>query len=472
MRVLLVNPPNYKSIESILPEAIDEERGYSPPLGIMYVAAYIREHTSHQISLLDCQAEELSYKQIEAEIKKRKPDVVGITTLTFNLIDTLEVAKIVKKVNPQIKVVLGGIHVHIFPEETIALEGIDFLVLGEGEITFTRLLENIKSKKALKKIKGLVFKERNKIVNTGAPDFIEDLDALPFPARDLLPFKKYSSVLAKRSPITTIFTSRGCPYRCIFCDRPTLGKRFRARFALNVVEEMEECLRMGIFEFFLYDDTFGVDRQRVLEICNQILKRNLKIGWDIRTRVDTVDEEVLRKLKKAGCERIHFGVESGNAEILRILQKGITIKQAKKAFRLARRAGIETLAYFMIGHPGETEKTVRQTINLAKKLEPDYVHFTPLTPFPATKLYWWGLERGIFKTDFWREFAKNPQPDFKPRLWEENLNEEELKVFLVQAYQSFYRDPKYIFKKMRKIRSLETFKRQAKIGLKILSLRK
>jgi anaerobic magnesium-protoporphyrin IX monomethyl ester cyclase len=409
MKVLLINPPNHRPIKSVLPEVIEEERGYNPPLGIMYLASYARKHTFHQIELLDCQVEELSYKQIEAEIKRRRPDVVGITVMTFSLIDVLTVVKIVKTINPKIKIVLGGPHAHIFPEETIVLDGVDFLVLGEGEFVFRDLLENINDKRNLKKIKGLVFIENGKIINTGKPDFIENLDALPHPARDLLPISKYSSVLAKRSPVTTMFTSRGCPHRCIFCDRPNLGKKFRARSALNVVEEMEECLKMGIREFFLYDDTFGVDRQRVLKICDHILKRNLKAGWDIRTRVDTVDEEILRKLKTAGCERIHFGIESGNPEILKTLQKGITIEQARRAFRLTKKIGIETLAYFMIGNPGETKKTAKQTIRLAKELEPDYVHFSVLIPFPATKLYWWGLERGIFKTDFWREFARNPQ---------------------------------------------------------------
>ena len=180
---------------------------------------------------------------------------------------------------------------------------------------------------------------------------IKNLDDIPFPARHLVPYKKYSSLLSKGSIVTTIFTSRGCPFQCSFCDRPHLGKSFRARSAKNVVDEIEECVNMGIHDFLFYDDTFTIKRERVLEICNEIINKRLDIAWDIRTRIDVVNEEMLKHLKKAGCQGIHYGIEAGSEKILKVLQKGITIEQAKQVFDLTRKHKIPILAYFMIGNP-------------------------------------------------------------------------------------------------------------------------
>jgi radical SAM superfamily enzyme YgiQ (UPF0313 family) len=354
----------------------------------------LEKYIQHKVEILDTQVEEIPYNRLKDIIDKKSPDLVGITAMTFTLIDVIKTAQIVKSIDRDIKVVLGGPHVHIYPNETIDIPDVDYLVLGEGEITFTELVENITDIDKLKEIKGLVFKDNGITVNTGIKPFIDNLDELPFPARHLTPYRKYSSLLAKRSPITTMFTSRGCPYRCTFCDRPHLGKAFRARSAKNVVDEMEECVNMGIYEFLIYDDTFTIHRQRVIDICDEIIKRKLYIGWDIRARVDSVNEEMLRKLKKAGCERIHYGVEAGTEKILKVLNKGITLEQAMRAFEMTKKAGISTLAYFMIGSPTENREDVLQTIEFAKRLSADFVHITILTPFPATAIYRKGLEKG------------------------------------------------------------------------------
>jgi len=468
MRVLLINPPIDNIITTNIPTYVDEERGYNPPLGIMYVAAYAEKYTNHTIEILDVLAEELDYNGVKEEIRKRKPDVVGITAMTFTLIDVIKIAKIITKIDGEIKIVLGGPHAHIYPNETINIPEIDFIVLGEGEITFTELIQNIDDHDNLKNVKGLVFKNEGKIINTGQRGFIEDLDSIPFPARHLTKVGLYKSLLARRSTVTTMMTTRGCPYKCIFCDRPHLGKIFRARSAENVVREMEECTKMGINEFILYDDTFTIDRQRVLDICKLIKDKGLDIGWDIRARVNTVDKEMLIKLKTAGCERIHYGVESANPDILKLLNKGITISQVEKAFEMTKEAGIETLAYFMIGSPTETREQILNTINFAKKLKPDYVHFSITTPFPATQLYYMGMEQGVFEDDYWKEFALNPSEYFIPQPWDAVLSRDELMELLKYAYKSFYARPIYIFKKMLKVRSVGEFARKAKAGLKLL----
>lgn len=470
MKILLINPPAENTIVGIGPKELEGSLDFLPPLGLMYVAGYLEKETSHEIEILDCPVEKISYEQLKEEIQKRNPDVVGITAMTFTLVDVVKAAKIVKEVNPEIKVILGGPHVVIFPEETINMPEIDFLVLGEGEKVVKPLLENINNPEELKKVRGLVFKYEDKVINNGWPDFIANLDELPFPARHLTSYKKYFSVLSSRSPVTTMFTSRGCPFRCLFCNRPHLGKVFRARSAKNVVDEMEECQKMGIQEIFIYDDTFTVNRQRVADICQEIIDRELDIHWDIRARVDTVDLELLRLMEKTGCQRIHFGVEAGTQKILNVLRKGITLEAAEKAFKLARETKIETLAYFMIGSPTETKEDIMETIKFAKKLNPDFVNFSITTPYPATDLYIMGLQNGIMLHDQWQEFAKNPSKDFKPMIWEENFKKDELEKLIKKAYFSFYIRPSYIFKTLKNIRSFKEFSRKTSAGWKLLKL--
>ena len=470
MKVLLVNPPTFNMLPSMLPRSIDEARGYNPPLGLLYLASYLQKHSNHQVEILDCQVEELDYKQIESKIKEKNPDIIGLTTMTFTLIDVLNIAKIAKEINPEIKIVLGGPHVDIYPEETINQPGVDYLVLGEGEKPLKGLLDNINSLNNLRQVKGVVFKDNNKIVNTGRAELNQDLDSLPFPARRLTPYQKYSSVLSKVSPVTTMFTSRGCPYKCLFCDRPHLGKFFRARSAKNVVDEMEECQKMGIKEILIYDDTFTVKRQRVIDICLEIQKRNLKIDWDVRARVDTIDEKLLKAMKISGCQRIHYGVEAGTQKILNVLRKGITLEQVEKAFKLSRKIGLETLAYFMIGSPTETKEDILETIKFAKKINPDFTHITITTPFPATDLYRMGLEQKIWPNDHWQKFAEHPRADFLPPVWEKNLNKEELVLLNQKAYRAFYFRPKYILKKIFQLTSFEELKTKSKIAWRLFKI--
>lgn len=477
MKILLINPPRFNEIVADNPSFIEEERGYNPPLGILYIAAYLKKYSKYNVAILDAQVEELNYDEnFKTRIKELNPDVIGITAMTPTLVDVFKTIKLIKETekeqNKKIIIAVGGPHPTIFPEETVSLPDIDYVITGEGEIPFLKLVEAIENKLDLKKIKGLVYKKEGEIINNKSADFIENLDSLPFPARYLTPIKKYNSILAGDKIITTMMTSRGCPYRCVFCDRPHLGKKFRARSAKNVVDEMEECTKMGIDEILIYDDTFTVQKQRVLDICNEILKRNLKIIWDIRARVNTVDEELIKKLKQAGCTRIHFGVEAGTEKILRILNKGITIDQIKNAFRLAAKYKIETLAYFMIGSPTETREDIKKSIKLAKKINPNFVHATILTPYPATKLYYWALEKGVIKTDYWREFARQPEKRMTTQYWEENFSRQELVNLLEKFYRAFYGRASYIAKNLLKIKSFNEFKKKAKAGLKILGLTK
>lgn len=471
MRVLLITPPLDKMILDKSFSSIEEDRGFNPSLGVLYVAAYLEKHTDHEVRVIDAPVDELDSDGLRSRIAEFMPDVVGITTMTMTLLCVIDTAAVVKSVDPGIRVVLGGPHVHLYPDETIRLPNVDFLVLGEGEEAFRELLDDIDNPSALSGVQGLVFLDGDRVVNTGVRPAIENLDDLPFPARHLVPYKKYSSILAGGGLVTTIFTSRGCPFKCSFCDRPHLGKRFRARSAGNVVDELEHCVEMGITEFLVYDDTFTVNKKRVVDICDEVVRRGLKISFDVRARVDTVDDQVLAKLKMAGCQGVHYGIEAGTPRILKVLNKGITIERAREVFAMTRKHGIQILAYFMIGSPTETREDIFTTFKVMRSLSPDYVHLTVLTPFPGTEIYRMGLDQGVFKKDVWREFAKSPASSFELPHWGAVFSKAELDSLASTGYRRFYLRPLHVVRMLAKIRSFSELMRKARAGLHVLGMK-
>ncbi len=456
-------------ITTNVPSVVDEESGAYPPLGILYVAAFVEQNTNYQVEILDTLLDHLSYEEIEEEIRRRKPDVVGIQAMTFTLIDATLTAKVVKKVDRSIPVIFGGPHVYIYPQETLEISEVDYIVLGEGEVTFAALLEALEKGSDPENVPGIGFKRNDDIVTTPLVPLNQDLDSLPMPARHLVPVDKYYSVLAQETPITTMMTSRGCPFQCIFCDRPHLGKNFRYRSPESVVNEMKLCQDMGIREIFVYDDTFTVRRERVLEICRLYNEYGLTIKWDIRAHINTMNDEVLDALASAGCTRVHYGVESGTHEILKVIKKGIILKRIREVFAKTKERGITTLGYFMIGNPTETKAQAIETIEFACKLPADFIHLSVATPFPATELYRMGFRENLYKEDYWKEFSRNPHPDFKPKLWTEVMSEEELINLMQWGYRRYYMRAGYIFKRVLDVRSWAEFQRKAKAGIRLLS---
>ena len=475
MKILLLNPPRWHEIVGKNPSIIEKHRGYNPPLGLLYLASTIQKYSSYQVQVLDCQPKEWEYNELREFLENKSFDVVGIPTMTFTLIDVFKTVQLVKSIWPKAIVVLGGPHIHLFPNETINLPGVDFAIMGEAEFSFLKLLKYLeKQEKLLEKVPGLVYKNKEGKIFVNKFEPIVDLDKVPFPKREMLNIKSYTSLLSRGSVCTSIISSRGCPFKCSFCDRPLspVTSYFRFRSPKNVVDEICYCLEYGIKDFLFYDDTFTVNRTRVIKICEEILNRDIKIRWDIRTRVDLVDEDMLFMLKKAGCVAIHYGVEAGNDRILKIIKKGFTIKKVKEIFSLTRKVGFNILAYFMIGLPSETKEDIQDTFDLAKELTPDYVHFTIFSPYPGTELYYKGLDRGVIKTDIWREFARYPCEGFKVPVWEENFTREELYKFIVKFYKRFYLCPAYLFSQIRKLNSFNEFKKKVKAGVSVLTMRK
>ena len=475
MNILLINPPRHNELIGKNPAIVEKHRGFNPPLGILSLAGYLLDHSSYCVEVFDAQPGNLSYPALENLLSKREkiPDVIGITAMTFTLIDVAKMIASVKKVFPNSIVVLGGPHTHIFPTETIKNENVDYLVQGEGEIVFKELLDNLNNPEGLKAIKGLVFKEGNKIIDTGIAISTENLDELGIPARSLLNVTDYSSLLGRSNVITTMFTSRGCPYRCTFCDRPfsPVISGFRYRSARHVADEIEQCIELGIGEAFIYDDTFTVRKDRVFELCEEIKARKLKFRWDIRAHVNTVTQDMLKAMKDAGCDRVHYGVESGNDRMLKVIKKNATLDRIESAVRWTKEAKLEVLTYFIIGQQSETLSDIGDTVTLAKKLNPNYAHFTVFCPYPATEIYAQGLDREIIKEDVWKQFAVNPIAGFELPVWEEIFTRKELRELLVKCYKEFYLRPGYIIRSASRMRSFGEFSRKAKAGMSVINMK-
>jgi anaerobic magnesium-protoporphyrin IX monomethyl ester cyclase len=414
MKVLLVQPGQKLALRGNNPAVIEKERGKNPPLGLLYVASMIERTGRHRVAVLDLNLPDMDLVYFKQYLRQEKFDVLGVTITTFTLLDALEVIAAFRQYHPGGIVIAGGPHVAIYPHETVGLGLVDVSVKREGEPVINDILDRLGDAAALAAVPGICYRVNGRIYDTGEAPYIADLDALPPPNRSLLPYQRYFSLLGDDAYSTTIFTSRGSPFHCAFCDRPALGKKFRCHGPDYVINELKQCLDLGIREFLFYDDTFTVNRTRVLEICRQIVKLGLDIRWDIRARVDTVDEEMLKALKQAGCMAVHYGVESGSESVLKRLNKGIGLARVRKVFKLTKKIGLDTLAYFMLGNPGETRADIDRSLALAVEIKPDMLHLTIFTPFPATRLDQEALDGGLIREDVWRQFALHPTPDFEP----------------------------------------------------------
>lgn len=470
MKILLINPPRHNEIGGSTPTVLEKNRGFNPPLGVLFIAAVL-ERLEHQVQVIDCQVEEYTYEEVEAEIAKADYDLLGLTVMTFSLIDSNMVTDLAKKHHPERPVVWGGPHLHIYAVESAKFENVDYVCTGEGEAAIDQLTQYLAGDLEWESVKGIGRYVNDRYEFNGPGEAVQDLDSLPFVARHLTPYHKYGSILAKGQTVTTLFTSRGCPYKCAFCDRPQLRPNFRARSAESVVEEIETCYEMGIDEFIIYDDTFTVDKKRVHAICDQIIDRGLKIYWDCRTSVNAMDEKLIEHMAAAGCVGIHYGVEAGTEKIQKAINKNLRLDRVEEIFRLTRKHGIKTMAYFILGNPTETREDIEEGFRFLKKVDPDFVHLTSLTPFPATEIYLTGLADGTIKTDYWRELAVNPRADFETPHWPEVFTREELNALIVRGYRAFYLRPAYILRRLQQIRSLHELSKNIRFGLGLLVMK-
>ncbi len=465
MRVMLIRPPARHTVESEVPEAVAAENLSYPPLALMAIAQFLQDHSAHEVTILDAQLDDLPYPEIAARIAAWKPDVVGITAFTVQLVDVLKTVRTAKDAGVP-HVVVGGPHVSDFPQECRALPGVDAVVKGEGQQPMKDLCDAWARGEAPRGIPGVMAHPDDPVPEQDVY-FSNDLDDYPIIDRTMVDYRRYYDVMGQGGIFTTIITSRGCPYRCTFCNTPR--HRYRAMRPSRVCDELEACLRLGIEEFYFVDDTFNITNQRVMELCEEILRRGLRLRWTVRFRVKGVTRELLETMKAAGCHRIQFGVEQGTEEGLLRLKKDVTVREIEHAFALCREVGIRTVAYFMIGTPVErSAEDVEETIRYSIALDPDFVMYNVLTPFPGTTLYDEGLRDGVLDLSPWLSFMREPREDFKAQVWDEHFTRAELRAMLDHAYRSFYWRPRFVARNLVQIRSPRDFMRKATAGLRML----
>ncbi len=451
MRVLIVNPPPYAG-KKFIREGRCEQRLSSfqyvmVPISLPSIAAVLRE-AGHEVKLVDCVAQDSSLDDLIDLASTFRPGLVLFNFSTVTYEGDKETVKVLRGVS-QAHFTAIGVHVTTLPEVTLKETSLDSVVRGEPEETVLALAEALEAKSSLGEVRGLSFKDGGEVINNPPREFIKDLDSLPFPARDLLDNEKYTMPISNR-PYTLIITSRGCPHSCIFCTAHCYyGKKLRKRSATNIVDEMEEVKeKYGIEDITMWSDTFTLDRQFVLDVCDEIEKRGLKVNWMCNSRVDTVDFEMLSRMAETGCTVMSYGVESGVQEILDRAKKRTTVEQIKDAFKWTKAAGIESIAHVILGLPGETPQTIKKTVALVNQIQPDYAQYYCAIPFPGTELYKVAVKEGWLVTKDWSKFEINQAIISTPE-----LSAEELGRARQAALRQFYLHPSYMWKRLRDAKS-------------------
>ena len=360
------------------------------PLGILYVAA-VFEKMGFQIRVFDNLYDQFS--QAFSEIRKFKPDLIGVSFLTTEYQTTKNLIAQLRQIRPQALYFAGGIHITNSEPTIINDLKLDFAIYGEAEQTVANLCQKLAKKQKINKLPGVIWKNSSGQITKNLPQaLINNLNTLPFPARHLLPTKKYflppgaiRSFFAQGT--LTLISSRGCPFNCSFCNSHTLfGRKTRRRTVNNVIQEIESCQSKFVFDsLYFLDDTFTLNQLWVDDFCRAIKPTKLK--WGCQTRVDLVNKDLLRKMKESGCVQVDFGIESGSEKILKKMKKGISVKQISQAFNLCREIGLRTYATAMIGYPGEKKNDLLKTFSLVKKIKPNFLDVTIAVPYPGTELY-------------------------------------------------------------------------------------
>lgn len=386
MKILLINPPVQKI----------GYPWYVPP-GLSYIAAMLVKF-KYDTEIMDVNAHRYPNKTVIKKIKNNPPDIFAITAMINSAGYVSWITNRLKKEFPDKKIILGGTITSMTPKTLFKYSGVDIQILGEGEQTIIDLLQTLEKKGDLKNVDGIIYKENNKIITTAPRKQIEDINTIPFPAYDLFPMEIY---LSNRPPkelelggkILGLTTSRGCPYQCIFCFKPFYGIRLRS--AENIFEEVKMLKeKYKITGLHIFDDCAIFPIKRMERFCDLLLKNKMNLQWVCMGRINLMTEKLLRKMKKAGCRRIQYGIESGSNKILKIIGKGFTIEQAEETINLTRKVGIIINATFIFGLPGEDEKTMQETIDFIKKMDLEINKIFFPIPYPGTRLYKMALEQG------------------------------------------------------------------------------
>lgn len=425
------------------------------PLGLAYLGAVLKK-AGHKVKVFDMMVEK---DNLAGFVKDYQPSLVGISANTPLIKGAWQAAEIVKK-NSRAYVVLGGPHPTSLPEESLTKEYIDGIIAGEGEKGIINLAKALEGQKSFSEVEGLVYRGVNKEIKYNPTELLKNLDELPFPAYELFKIDSYSVTQPLKDPgkkgtrAFYIMTSRGCPYNCIFCYKGINQRRWRFHSPEYVISEWRFLVeQLKATEIGVQDDNFNLNKPRALKIC-QLLKENglNKVPWITNNgiRADHVDFELLKAMKEAGCKRVAFGVESGDEEIIKNIDKKLLLEKVVKAMSDAKKANLSTMGFFMFGNPGENSRTMKKTIQFALKLDPDVAHFSIATPYPGTRLYFTILKKGKLLNKNWDEYGIL---EGKGMFELGAVNPALVAKFWHRAYRQFYLRPSRILKEIFKIKN-------------------
>jgi anaerobic magnesium-protoporphyrin IX monomethyl ester cyclase len=439
MKILLLEPP-FERFQGI-------KRAFFP-LGLAYVAAYI-EARGHTVEIYDVEhtketniipyaeaancyqkflaglnnPEHPIWLEIKAELERFRPQLIGISCPTVKYAPALKIAELAKQLEPEIKVVLGGCHPTVMAEQVLANQVVDFIIRGEGELTLSQLLDFLQSHSPLTDIAGLSYKLNGQVCHNTARQLLPDLNQLPFPARKLL----RDAAGYDAEDMGLMMGSRGCPFQCTYCASKNMwSRKVRYRSVQNIIDEICEVKeQFGTSQFSFEDDSFTANSQLIGEFCQQLISRQLHISWSAITRINLLNDELIQKMKRAGCNHIRVGIESGSDTVLKNTKKGLTVAQMRAGAKVLRRHGIYWSAYFMLGLPSETEADVLATIKLMKEIKPDYCTLSIFTPYPGTEIFDVLRQAGMVSEDMdWSRFSHaSPHNYFAPQIPRQRFEE-------------------------------------------------
>lgn len=427
-----------------------------PPIGLGYLASALRR-TGFDVGILDGIKEKLDLAKLEEAVKRLKPDIIGIQVFSCDAHTVRDYVSKIREIDKNILVIVGGAHVSGVGKDVFNyFNGIHFAIAGEAETAFPMLLKKINAgEKGLENVPGLIYKKGDAIISN-APKFEENLDELGFPAWDLMDPRTYpqapQGAVFRNWPIAPILTSRGCPYRCTYCaGHLTTGYNIRFRSVESVLKEIEMLYNdYGVREIHIIDDNFTFKRERAVQICNGITSRGLNISLTFPNgvRLDTLDEELLQLLKKAGCYSITLGIESGSQKILNDMKKSLKLEIVEEKVALINKVGIDIMAFFIVGYPTETRETILKTIAFAKRLKIKRAHFSTFLPLPNTEATQTLIKDGIIKKINYDTlfYTKAPLPP-------KGMTSEELKALQRKAFFEFYMRPHIMAGMIKEVRS-------------------
>jgi len=433
--VLLINPPQNAELKTLLDL-------HGPPMASMYLAGYVRSK-GYTPRILDLDIENMTVDQVVSTVSSISPRIIGMTAFTSTVNVAYKLLAAIKKAVPNALTVIGGPHVTFLPDEALSQEGIDVVAIGEGEETLAEVIGAYESGKGLDEVRGIAYIKDGKMKINPPRPLIQNLDQIPFPARDLVSYERYRWQGVLEAPM---LTSRGCTFHCQYCSSSEImGRRYRIRSVQNVIDEIKEVQeKYHVKDIEFIDDTFTLNMKRASEIMKAIVDEKLDVRLSLSSRVNTINEDLMRDLKNGGTANMYFGVESGSQRVLDLMQKGIKLEQAVAAVNLAKKYNIGVLCSYIIGYPGETPEEMDQTIKFSIKLNSDYAQYSILTPFPGTPIYYELDRKGLIATKDWSLYTVlHPLIKYEAFGYSASLVARKL----TEAYRAFYIRFEYLIKK-------------------------